>query len=348
MTEEKSEKRKIDRIRDSAGMFTVGDESDGAVKSLATIGGRLYAIKDKAIYTVALADDIDPERSREDIPNTVQKVFDLGSSDEIVIRSLLTGIELFRKDRLQEPVDYEAALTYVFNVLRDLISAFEISGAVDKFIAKERENSIKPKGGAVALPSYPALYAEVKNFIQKLDHAMQNIFNLACVFYGEETLRKAGKWLDGLACHLAAALPPGNDFIGFARELANFGKMVRNNRHCIEHPRPTQRIELHDYRITATRELLEPSIAVVHDETPVDLTPVDQFMHFFNEQALAGTELLMVFLAGHHLAPLGQFQIGVGEVPEEQRRVGVRFGYLINFNGKPQRLGLDEILSTAE
>jgi len=121
--------------------------------------------------------------------------------------------------------------------------------------------------------------------------------------------------------------------------VANFGKMVRNNQHCIEHPRPTQRIELHDYRITATRELLEPSIAVVHDETPVDLTPVDQFMHFFNEQALAGTELLMVFLAGHHLAPLGQFQIGVGEVPEEQRRDGVRFGYLINFNGKPQRLG---------
>ena len=339
MTEDKQEKRKIDRIRDSAGMFMVGDESDGAVKALATIGGRLYAIKDKAIYTVAMADDIDPERSREDIPNTVQKVFNLGSSDEIVVRSLMTGIELFRKDRLQEPVDYEAALTCVFNILRDLISAFEISEEFDKFIVEARKNSIRSKGGAVALPSYPALHAEVKSFIQKLDHAMQNIFNLACVFYGEETLRKAGKWLDGLASHLAATLAPGNDFIGFARELANFGKMVRNNRHCIEHPRPTQRIELHDYRITATRELSEPSIAVVHDETPIDLTAVEQFMHFFNEQALAGTELLMVFLAGHHLAPLGQFQIGVGEVPEGQRRDGVRFGYLINFNGNPQRLG---------
>lgn len=320
-------------------MFTIGDESDGAVKSLATIGGRLYAVKDKAIYAVALADDIDPARSREDIPNTVQKVFDVGSSDEIVTRSLLTGIELFKKDRLLDTVDHEAALSCVFEILRDLVSAFEISREVDAFIAKARENRIKPNGGAVALPSFPALHAQTKSFIQKLDHAMQNIFNLACVFYGEATLRKAGKWLDGLAIHLAETLPTDNDFVGFASELAKLGKMVRNNRHCIEHPKPAQRIDLQDYRITPTRELAEPSITVIHNETPIDPTPVDEFMRFFNEQALAGTELLMVFLAGHHLAPFGAFNIGVGEIAEKQRRDGVRFGYLVEIGGAVHRLG---------
>lgn len=286
-----------------------------------------------------MADDIDPERTTEDIPNTVQKVLDVGASDEIVIKSLLTGVELFRKDRLLETIDHEAALNCVFEILRDLVAAFAISRELDAFLAKARASQIKPNSGAVALPSFPALHAQVKNFIQKLDHAMQGIFKLSCVFYGEASLRKSGKWLDGLSRHLASTLPPENDFIAFAGQLANLGKMVRNNRHCIEHPKPKQRIELHDYKITLSRQLDEPSITVIHDETPLDLTPVDQFMHYYIDQALAGIELLMVFLAGHHLAPFGQFNIGVGEIPEQQRRDGVRFSYLVEMGGTVHRLG---------
>lgn len=339
MEKNESGKRRIDRIRDSAGSFTIGDESDGAVKSLETIAGALFAIKDKAIYRVAMADDIDPTRTREDIPNTVQKVFDVGAADEVVIRSLLTGIELFKKDRLSETIDHEAALNCVFEILRDLAAAFEISREVDAFLTTSRSNQIKPKAGAVALPSFPALHAQTKNFIQKLDHAMQGIFNLSCVFYGEANLRKAGKWLDGLFSYLASTLPPDNDFVGFAGELAMLGKMVRSNRHCIEHPKPNQRIELHDYKVTASRQLDEPSISVIHNETPFGPTPIDQFMHYFNDQALAGTELLMVFLAGHHVAPFGKFNIGVGEIPENERRDGVRFGYLVEMGGAVHRLG---------
>lgn len=320
-------------------MFTIGDESDGAVKSLATIGGRLYAIKEKAIYCVSLADDIDPERTREDIPNTVQKVFDVGSGDDIVIRTLLTGIELFKKDRLIETVDYEAALSATMDLLKDLAAAYVILNEVEAFLTKTRGNQIRPKDGAVSLPSFPALHAQTKSFIQKLDHAMQNIFNMSCVFYDEKTLRKSGKWLGGLAIHLSKTLKPDEAFRRFASELATFGKMVRNTRHCIEHPKATQRIDLHDYRITASRALEEPTITVIHDDTPIGPTPIGEFMRFFYEQALAGAELLMVFLAGYHVSSLGKFPMGVGEIPQNQRRGGVRYGYLIQVGESIHRLG---------
>lgn len=320
-------------------MFTVGDDSDGAVNSLATVGGRLYAIKDKAIYTVSLADDIDPERTREDIPNTVQKVFDVGSKDDLVIRTLLTGIELFKKDRLSAQIDYEAALSSVMEILKDLAAASVIFNGVETFLLKNRENRIRPRDGAVSLPSFPALYADTKSFIQKLDHAMQSIFNLCCVFYDEKTLRKAGKWLDGLAIHLSNTLKPDEEFSLFAGELATFGKMVRNTRHCIEHPKATQRIDLHDYRITASRSLEEPTITVTHEDTPIDPTPIGEFMRFFYEQALAATELLMVFLAGYHVDSLGKLPVGVGEIPENQRKDGVRYGYLIQLGEAYHRLG---------
>jgi hypothetical protein len=339
MSKGDSGERRIDRIRGSAGMFTIGDKNDGAVKSLAAIGGRLFAIKEKAIYNVSFADDIDPERTRDDIPNTVQKVFDVGSDDEIVIRLLLTGIELFKKDRLVESIDYEVALSSVMDILKDLAAAYVILIEVEAFLTKTGGNQIRPKDGAVSLPSFPALHAQTKSFIQKLDHAMQNIFNMSCVFYEEKTLRKSGKWLDGLAIHLSKTLKPDEDFSRFAGELAAFGKMVRNIRHCIEHPKTTQRIDLHDYRITASRSLEEPTITVTHDETPIDPTPIGQFMRFFYEQALAGAELLMVYLSGEHVASFGKFPIGVGEVPENQRRDGVRYGYLIQLGGSIHRLG---------
>ncbi|MEI1252955.1 hypothetical protein V8P78_34030, partial [Rhizobium sp. 6AS6] len=50
-------------------------------------------------------------------------------------------------------------------------------------------------------------------------------------------------------------------------------------------------------------------------------------------------ELLMVYLSGHHVASLGKFPIGVGEIPGNQRRDGVRYGYLIQFGGSIHRLG---------
>ncbi|MBU2534498.1 MAG: hypothetical protein KKB37_17295 [Alphaproteobacteria bacterium] len=332
-------KRKIDRIRDSAGSFKVGDDSDGSISSMTTIGGRLYLIKEKSIYVFSFADEIDPDRKREDIPNTIQKVFDVGSNDEVVIRTILTGIELFKKDRLVDSVDFEAALSSAMEILRDLAAAIAVIEEVEAFLAKTRGEQVVSKDRAVSLPSFPALQAQTKNFIQKLDHAMQNIFNLICVFYDEKTLRSAGKWLDGLANHLSNTLKPDENFVLFARELAVFGKMVRNTRHCIEHPKPTQRIELSDYKITANLECEEPSISVIHDETPIDPTPIDQFLRHYYENALAGAELLMAHLAMYHVATFGKFPIGVGEIPEGQRINGVRFGYLMNMGGKLQRLG---------
>lgn len=332
-------KQRIAQIRDSAGSFTIGDSQDGAVQLLVEIDGRLYAIKESSIYTIALADDIDPERTNENIPNTVQKVFNLGSKDDIVIKLLLTGIELFKQNRLVDAVNYNSALSSIMNILKDLADANSILCEVKVELEKNREIRIQPRGGAVSLPSFPMLHSQTKSFIQKLDHAMQNIFNLICVFYDEKTLRDCGKWLDGLTSHLSKTLNPDENFQNFAGELAIFGKMVRNTRHCIEHPSSTQRIDLYDYKITVNRVLEEPTITVTHKEIQNDATPIDQFMCFHIEQALHGTETLMAFLAGHHVAPFGVFQIGVGEIPEDQRRYGVRYGYLLNFGGKLQRLG---------
>jgi hypothetical protein len=339
MTEEKPEKRKIDRIREGAGMATVGDESDGAIVSAEGINHRLYVIKEEAIYVVAFADQIDPNRTREDIPNTVQKIADVGATSKVVQKTLLTGLELFRKQRLIESVSHESALLLIIDVMNDLAAANTVAEEIERVLIHNREKQIKPTQGALALPSYPSLRAETKTFIQKMDHAMQGVFNLCALFYGEEKLRKAGTWLDGLHRHLTETLPEDDAFTKFADALASFGKLVRNVRHCIEHPKPEQQLTVNDYRLTANREMLEPEIGVIHKATPIEAVRADEFFQSFVENALVGCETLMAFLAGHHMAEFGGFEIVVGEIPEKQRRSGVRYGYLVNLGGNFSKLG---------
>ncbi|MGV2121697.1 hypothetical protein ACQZ4R_01150 [Agrobacterium vitis] len=340
MTEEKSAKRRIDRIREGGGMLMVGDESDGAVVSAEGIGHRLFAIKEEAIYVIALADQIDPGRTREDIPNTVQKIADVGAKSEVVQKTLLTGLELFKKERLIDSVSHESALLSVIDIMNDLVAADSVAGEIKRVLLHNRETTIQPKQGALALPSYPRLRAETKTFIQKMDHAMQGVFDLCCIFYGEETLRKSGKWFDGLHNHLVKTLPEDDEFIGFVEGLADFGKLVRNVRHCIEHPKTDRQIIVNDYRLTANKELLEPEVGVLHEATPFDIVRADEFFRFFIENALVWCETLMAFLAVRHMVELGGFEMVVDEIPEAQRHyAGVRFGYLVNVGGNFSRLG---------
>lgn len=339
MQDKNGGKSRIDRIRESAGVMTVGDDSDGAIASMVTIDGRLFAIKEGAVYAISLADDIDPQRTREDIPNTVQKVLNVGSKSELVQRLLLTATELFRKDRLQEHVNYEAALNVVLEIMRDVVAATEIFEEFEAALKQVRTKNLTAKKRALSLPSVPGLHSQVKSFVQKMDHAMQSVFNLACVFYGEATLRKSGKWLRGLTNHLEASQDAKGDFLPFSIELANLGKLIRNVRHCIEHPKPKQQLQITDFSLSANAHLVEPTIAVIHEATPLDTAPIQEFMRYFLEQVVVGVEILMVFLAGHHVAPAGGFPVGVGEIPVAQRRLGVRYGYLINIGGQISRLG---------
>lgn len=334
------DKKAIKQLRESAMGMTVGDGSEGAIAGMMQISDRLYIIKEKAIYIIALADDIDPDRTRIDIPNTQQLVVKAGAESAIVRRILLTARELFKKDYLVDHVDSNAALTVCLELLKSLIAAREIA---DEYLALKSvaEATVsQPKNRAFRLPAIPGIEARAKSFIQKADHATQDIYKLCTVFYPEAEMRKAGGWLDGFKAIVKARYDAQDQFVQFAEMLAELGKIARNTRHCVEHEKETQRIDLRDYHLTADRILEGPSIQVIHSVTPQGRMPLGEFMEAVLDQLITGSELLMAYLAARHHIPLGGFQSWVGEVPEDQRGSdGVKFGYLIEIAGRAQKLG---------
>jgi hypothetical protein len=107
-------------MRESAMSMTVGTPEDGIIKGFLTIGGKkMYIIKERSVYLVRLADDIDPGRTNPNIQATHQKISSEGDESEFVGRILLTARELF-EGKFLEGIDHERALEQCVQIFQDV------------------------------------------------------------------------------------------------------------------------------------------------------------------------------------------------------------------------------------
>src|SRR5438876_372279 len=112
-------KRPIDAQRDSAGSMDIGTEDEGAITEMISTPEALLIVKERGIYAVQMADQIDPHRTNPVIPNTQQRVLPIGSSNLIVVRTLLTSHALFKKEMLGDDFDQQSAVRLAFALLKD-------------------------------------------------------------------------------------------------------------------------------------------------------------------------------------------------------------------------------------
>jgi len=69
------------------------------------IAGRLLVIKERSIYEIVMADNIDPERTNANLPPMIQKIIiDRGTDSEVVSRTLLTAIGLFKPEYIVKTI----------------------------------------------------------------------------------------------------------------------------------------------------------------------------------------------------------------------------------------------------
>jgi hypothetical protein len=321
------EKRPIDLLRNSGASMEIGTpDDDSPVKEMAVIGGRLYVIKERGIYEIKMADNIDPERTNPSIPNTQQRVLPFGASDELVARVLLTAKGLFKQAYLGSSFDHEEALVQTLEALMDLVAMRDIRVRLEQ--DQERAKAtLAEKGRALLVPSIGDVEARCEAFIQKADHAVAALLNIAKLFY-TDSLSKG--WFEGLAKLIEQRYGKDVPFSQFARDAARFFKFVRNTRHCVEHKKPTQRLLVSDFALTAKGEIALPTIEVIHAETANPAMLVTAFMAQLTDGIVGTFDLTIAFLCGHNMqnSLAARFGIHVSEIPEAQRHnKNVRYGY---------------------
>lgn len=328
--------RPIDRVRDGAGMLTVGTEIDGVLTGMVALSDVAFMVKERAIYRLLMADDIDPDRENINIPNTVQLTLPAGSDSDLVARTLLTADELFPKAYFAQEIREEIVLATV-ELTKNLLSAQEIADAL-RAIVDDLSQPVEVKNRAATLPAAGSLEQKINAFIQAVHSVVQQLYDLPRSF-----IKFPPKgWPDNFTEALHSKFGDEHKFTHFAQSTTPFIKFLRNARHCVEHRRGDQRIDVRDFHLTKDGHLNRPTVAIVHNATPLDATDLVEFMTSMLDQLIKVTEAMLAHVAdASRPGSLAGLPLAIAEIPADQRRNGsrVRLAYFTMINGDLARVG---------
>lgn len=326
-------KRAVDHLRDGAGSMSMdvpGDDSE--VTGMLTFADRLMVVKRRGIYEIKMADEIDPNRTNLKAPNTLQRLSPFGSDEVFVGKILLTAYRLLQKDQLKSDIDCDAAMLHAGEIVRNVAEMRLLS---DRFRAEQDEaianfEQTIGKNRSIVLPSIVNVDIRLREFIQKADHALQKLFDIAQLFYSD--LGKGG-WTS-LKARIEGEHRVDN-FDNFLRSATPYLLQIRNARNAVEHEHRDMKLVAADFTITSNNSLFPPLVEFIHPKTAFSKTPIKDFMSSTCANIVDIVEMMLVFLCARHIQSKGSLAVHMIEVPEDRRTSpNVRFGYGIMIDGE--------------
>ena len=319
--------RPIDKLRNRGGSFelsTPGDDSE--ISEMITTADRLLVVKGNGIYEFKLADQVDPERTNINAPNTIQRILPYGAQDSWIGSVVLTANNLLQSPYLSNDINGAESFEVVLKIAEDIAGAYAL---VEKY--REAENVATRSLDAqirrdrpVFVPALGNIETMCNEFLQRSDHALQKLFRLVRVFYSDVG---SGGW-EGLKTKIDGEPQDIDNFSQFLDGTVPFLQLIRNARNCVEHPRPEQRLVTVDFSVDAGNVLLPPSVEIIHPRTPLSKVLVNSFFTETLQNLVRVVELMVVFLCARHVTSIGSFPVQVVEVPQARRRSPhVRYGY---------------------
>jgi len=329
-----TERRPIDILRDSGKSARIGiDGDDSAISGMIPIGDTLYIIKERGIYAMQLADQIDPQRTNPAIPDIQQRILLVGSNDPIVARTLLTAHTLFDKKFLGPHFDQENGLKLALGLLKDFVALIgmqaDLEAAEARAIASWENQKQDP--GAFRLPSIGNAKQLCDAFAQKAGHVLNALKGIANLFYGEEL---KSKWIDSLTAIVADRYGGDSPFAQWMKDARPFLLYVLDMRNMIEHPALDKFIKVSDFRLLPARKIDRPSVEIVRPGEESIAYPITMLMKTVTDDLVSVAEVLMAYLCSVNVRPLAGMSIHVVEPPQEQRSNKKQRFYYGYFNGK--------------
>lgn len=335
------DRRPIDRIRESALSMQIGTPEDGSCSVMIDMDSALYIVKERAIYAIQMADQVDPERTNAAVPNTQQRLLSIGTHDPEVARIFLTAYTMFKSKHLGTSFPEREAWTHAFEYLRDIVAMTEIRAALVKAIeeAVAGSNKVVTKDRSLTLPALGNAKERCDAFAQKIGHAIDTLKAVAHLFYPKELSKK---WIDSLT--VVAAQKHGDDdpLALFMKEKREYLLFMRDLRNMIEHPKVNTYVKVNDFQLLPSMDLVAPSLDIVRPgKTPI-AEPLASFMAQVIEELVSIAEVFFALLCGANAESYSAFPLTVVELPLSRRPTWnphQRISYGIVVNGEVYPLG---------
>ena len=313
------EKKLVDRIRDYGGQAEIGTREDGAILEMKNYNGKLIIIKEKAIYELIFADEIDPDRTNENLAPTINKlIINKGAESSIVCKTFITAKTLFNNDHIIQSINAEKLIVLSLNLLEELnvlnieIENFRIL-QLNEIKHYEERKKIK---SSFQLPSITELESKCKTIFQKADHAEQILMEIITNFYPNEKLNKQShfpKFYEIIKTKYGA----DDNFTKFLGNTLYFMRAIRELRNGFDHR--LQTIRATNFELLPNGNINTPTIELNHKEIKLNRTELLEFLENMEHNFLHITENLFAFLA-EKSKRTDRLPVSVREIPENKRR----------------------------
>jgi hypothetical protein len=244
------------------------------------------------------------------------------------------------KTFLPDRINIQRALSLVFQAMKDLAAMQDIAAGFSNDVAEAATTlqAMEADSRSLSMPAKIDVETVCKSFVQKADHAIQKLFEVVKVFYGDAT---GQQWFESFTSHIQDEHGDDDPFAQFLSEALPFLQFVRNSRNCVEHPVDgKQEIITSDFTIGADAKIRPPTIEVVHPKTKRPPMLVSDFMAEVSERCVGMFELVLVFMCAKHAQPFAGFDTYVMKLTKDQRRKKhVGFAYCIELDGELQPIG---------
>lgn len=271
-----NKKSPVDRLRDSSGYADISTLDDGAIIEMLNLGGRLLIIKERSIYEMEFADNIDPERTNINLPLTIHKlIIDKGTESEVVARTFLTAKKIFKPEYLNDKIDCNAVLSLVIDMLSEIFllenTIQEYSELESQEIEKYKKREARKTG--FQLPSIMNLESRCKTIFQKTYQIEQILMNVITHFYPSHGLDKKSKFPQFYEV-MKSIYGDNDSFPKFIEKTVYFMDVIRYLRNGLDHFN-TNYVKVTNFELLPNGNILSPTIELNHKKVKLERMPLN-------------------------------------------------------------------------
>ncbi len=314
----------------------IGAGDGDRVLEMITVGEACYAIRGTDIYTMILADQIDPHRTNIQVPNAQQKVCDYGATDQIVGATLLTAKRLIQPV-YQKDLNHAQAMQLVFNCTQELIGLRSIAEKLNTEI-NDALNRLDTNRAKFVVPHTSNLVSDLRTYFEKTKQLFNQWFEIIKIFFPAVPDGLPTKLLE----HLDTVFPGEHPFKAYLGCSLDDFKYLSNGRNAVVHPKSgVQELQVFDYTLKPDHTLLKPVFGLLYPNIEYKIWDVASFVSEMTLALIEYTEHLIAMSACY--SPLakdaGGFPKNIAVLPAELQRYNVRYTYTITLNGEERILG---------
>jgi len=241
-----------------------GANEKGPIHSMITIEDRLFCFSEKSIKEILTAEKIDPENESPDTRHSFQTIYNIGTSNSFVARTIIQSNEILNSLILKEGIDKQQILKQVWicskllftceeSFHRIFTQTSELMHQCDDLISNHKEKTFIPQ-----LPQVVDFEQHVVSFLGHAKRCLEASHKLFCIFYNSPDFAANFK---SYRDWITKNKPDCKELIRILEQDKNWIQLIAWYRNALDanHSQPKFRVTIENFKLHNGNKFSNPS-----------------------------------------------------------------------------------------